>query len=59
MGLKEVVDVKTFTKLSKLQVQAIKEISSHIDQVRNFVDAMLEERKAANRLDSTVDKAIA
>jgi len=39
-------------KLSRNQLQTIKEISEHISQVKILVDAMLEERKIANRLDS-------
>lgn len=59
MGLKEVVDTKSYVKLSKSQIEAIKEISEHIDQVRVNVSAMLEERKKANRLESEAEKAIA
>jgi glutamine synthetase len=51
-GLSEVLDSKTFVKLSRNQLQTIKEISEHISQVKILVDAMLEERKIANRLDS-------
>jgi glutamine synthetase len=59
MGLKEVVDTKSYVKLSKSQIEAIKEISGHIDQVRVNVSAMLEERKKANKLESEVEKALA
>lgn len=51
-GLSEVLDSKTYVKLSRLQVQTIKEISEHITAVKTNVDAMLEERKKANRLES-------
>jgi len=57
MGLKEVLDSKTYVKLSKNQVDTIKEISEHIRIVRENVDAMLEERKKANRLDSVEENA--
>lgn len=50
MGLKEVLDAKTYVKLSKNQVDTIKEISEHISQVKISVDLMLQERKKANRL---------
>lgn len=50
MGLKEVLDAKTFVKLSKNQVDTIKVISDHISQVKINVELMLEERKKANRL---------
>lgn len=59
MGLKEVVDTKSYVKLSKGQIEAIKEISEHIDKVRTNVAAMLEERKRANRMESVEEKAIA
>jgi glutamine synthetase len=58
-GLKDVLDQKTYVKLSKSQIQAIKEMSDHIDNVRNNVTAMLEERKKANRLDRVEEKALA
>lgn len=51
-GLSEVLDSKTYVKLSRLQVQTIKEISEHITAVKTNVDAMLEERKKANKLES-------
>jgi glutamine synthetase len=58
-GLKEVLDAKTYVKLSKNQVDTIKEISEHISQIKINVDLMLEERKKANRLDSIEEMAIA
>lgn len=57
MGLKEVLDTKTYVKLSKNQLQTIKDISEHISEIRINVDNMLEERKKANRLTSMEDKA--
>ncbi len=59
MGLKEVLDAKTYVKLSKNQVDTIKEISEHISQVKINVDLMLQERKKANRLESIEEMAIA
>jgi glutamine synthetase len=59
MGLKEVLDAKTYVKLSKSQVDTIKEISEHINQVKVNVDLMLEERKKANRLETMEEMAIA
>ncbi len=56
-GLKEVLDQKTYVKLSRNQVQTIKEISEHISEIRQFVEMMTEERRAANRLESEVEKA--
>ncbi len=59
MGLKEVLDAKTYVKLSKNQIDTIKEISEHITQVKINVDLMLEERKKANKLNTMEEMAIA
>ncbi|MCD4723701.1 MAG: glutamine synthetase III [Bacteroidales bacterium] len=56
-GLSEVLDTKTYMKLSRNQVQTIKEISEHITEVKTLVDAMLEERKKANRMPSFEESA--
>lgn len=56
-GLKEVLDSKTYVKLSKNQIDTIKEISEHIRVIKENVDQMLEERKKANKLESIVDNA--
>jgi len=58
-GLSEVLDSKTYVKLSRNQIQTIKEISEHISEIKNNVDAMLEERKKANRMGSLADAAAA
>jgi glutamine synthetase len=58
-GLKEVLDAKTYVKLSKNQVDTIKDISEHISQVKINVDLMLQERKKANRLETMQEMAIA
>ena len=49
-GLKEVLDSKTFVKLSRNQMLTIKEISEHVEEIKDKVADMLEERKKANRL---------
>ncbi|MFZ4547952.1 MAG: glutamine synthetase III, partial [Bacteroidales bacterium] len=56
-GLKEVLDNKTFVKLSNSQMQNIKEISEHISIVRQLVSEMIEKRKKANKIDITAEKA--
>ncbi len=58
-GLSEVLDSKTYVKLSRNQIQTIKEISEHISEVKEQVDAMLEERKIANILATNEDTAAA
>jgi glutamine synthetase len=58
-GLKEVLDSKTYVKLSNIQIQTIKEISEHISGIKTNVALMLEERKKANRLETAKDQALA
>jgi len=58
-GLSEVLDSKTYVKLSRLQLSTIREISEHITEIKTNVDAMLEERKKANRLESFEEAAAA
>ncbi|MBE0662270.1 MAG: glutamine synthetase III [Bacteroidales bacterium] len=58
-GLKEVLDSKTYVKLSNNQIQTIKEISEHISEIKANVALMLEERKKANRMESVSEKALA
>ncbi len=50
-GLKEIFG-KDFDKIAKEQISLIKEISSHIEGINLNVEAMTEERKKANALDS-------
>ncbi len=58
-GLREVLDQKTYVKLSNIQIQAIKEISEHVNGIKTEVALMLEERKKANRLESAGEQALA
>lgn len=58
-GLKEVLDSKTFVKLSRNQMHTIKEISEHVEEIKDKVAEMLEERKKANRLESMEKQALA
>ncbi len=57
-GLKEVLDTKTFVKLSKNQLQAIKDISEHITEIKDTVYKMTEERKVANALTGIEEQAL-
>ncbi len=57
-GLKDVLDNKTFVKLSKNQLQSIKDISDHISEIRDNVLRMTDERKAANRIEDTQERAL-
>lgn len=58
-GLKEVLDSKTYVKLSNIQIQTIKEISEHISGIKTNVALMLEERKKANCIESAKERALA
>ncbi len=58
-GLKEVLDSKSFVKLSKNQLNSIKYISNHISAIKESVEAMIEARKKANVIDNAYEKATA
>jgi glutamine synthetase len=57
-GLKEVLDHKTFVKLSKNQIQSIKDISEHITEIKENVRNMIDERKVANKIKDIQEKAL-
>ena len=48
-GLQEVLDNKTFVRLSNNQLLNIKEISEHISIIRTLVNDMIDARKLANK----------
>ena len=58
-GLKEVLDSKTFVKLSRNQLNTIKDISNHISSIKDDVEMMTEARKEANLIEAVHQKAIA
>ncbi|MHC1708008.1 MAG: glutamine synthetase III [Bacteroidales bacterium] len=58
-GLKEVLDNKTFSRLSNHQVQTIKDLSDHIMIIKTHVNDMIEERKKANKIEDPEAKAFA
>jgi glutamine synthetase len=57
-GLKEIFGA-SFESVAKEQIKLIKEISEHIEGINTKVDAMTDERKKANKLDSAEKMAIA
>jgi len=57
-GLQEVLDNKTFVKLSKNQLQALKDISLHISEIKENVILMIEERKVANKIEDPEEQAL-
>lgn len=58
-GLQGVLDNKTFAKLSKNQLQSIREISEHIDEIKEKVLMMTQARKHANTIEDATDQALA
>jgi glutamine synthetase len=57
-GLKEVLDNKTFVKLSNNQMQNIKEISEHISIIRTLVSEMVECRRITNKIENVEEKSV-
>jgi glutamine synthetase len=58
-GLKEVLDSKSYIKLSKNQLNSIKEISDHISAIKEGVEEMIEARKKANVIEDMSKQAFA
>jgi glutamine synthetase len=56
-GLKEVLDMHSYGKLSRNQMETITEISEHVDKIKTFVNEMVEARKVANRIENLEEKA--
>ena len=58
-GLKEVLDGKTYLTLAKNQTDAVREISEHINAIRDKVILMTEARRKANAIEDYSDRALA
>lgn len=58
-GLKEILDLQTYGKVSKNELEIITAISHHISEIKRGVDKMTEQRKQANSLEDEEAKAIA
>jgi len=58
-GLKAVLDLKTYGKLSKNQMETITEISEHVSKIKTFVNEMEEARNAANQIHEQEEKSFA
>ena len=58
-NLKNVLDQKTFAKVSSTQVDAISKIADHIQQINLLTEKMLQARKTANQISDTEEKAFA
>ena len=58
-GLMEVLGDKEGKSLAKTQIETIRNISNHINTISDRVEAMIQERKKANKLTSANKKAYA
>lgn len=58
-GLKEILDLQTYGKVSKNELEIIAEISHRISEIKKGVDQMIEERKIANKIEDEMEQAIA
>ena len=56
-GLKDIFGEKDLKKHANAQLMILEEISVHINQLKTKVDAMIEERKKANKIESAKAKA--
>lgn len=57
-GLQDVLDNKTFVKLSKNQMQALKDISIHISEIKEKVRLMVQERETADQIEDPEKQAL-
>ena len=58
-GLKEILDLQTYGKVSKNELDIITRISNHISEIKKGVDKMIDERKIANKIVDEEEKAVA
>lgn len=58
-GLKAIFGDDDFQKYAKEQIELLKGISKHVSMLNSYVDAMINERKIANKMDKAYDKAVA
>jgi len=58
-GLKEILDLQTYGKVSKNELDIITHISHHISEIKKGVDQMINERKIANKIEEEEEKAVA
>jgi len=58
-GMMDVMGEKEAKSLCKTQIELIKEISKHLNALKDFTDKMLVERKSANKIEDMEKKALA
>jgi glutamine synthetase len=55
-GMRELLDADEFNRQAGLQLETLKTISGHISNIREKVNAMVNERKTANKINDEVEK---
>jgi glutamine synthetase len=58
-GMMEIMGEKTGKDMCKTQISLIKEISEHINNLKDLTNVMLEERKKANAIEDMEQRALA
>ncbi len=58
-GLKEILDLQMYGKVSKNELDIITRISQHISEIKKGVDKMIDARKVANRIVDEEEQAVA
>ncbi len=58
-GMRELLNTGEFNRQAGLQLETLKTISSHISNIKEKVDKMIEERKMANKIEDTTEKTFA
>ncbi len=58
-GLKDILDLQTYGKVSKNELEMITRISNHISEIKKGVDQMINERKQANLIEDELQQAMA
>ena len=56
-GLKDILPAKEYKEASELQIESIKNISKHMNEIKIQVQKMISERKIANKIDDIEKKA--
>ena len=58
-GMMDVMGEKEAKELCKTQIALIKDISKHLNMLKDLTDKMLQERKAANNIEDMEERALA
>jgi glutamine synthetase len=58
-GMMDVMGEKEAKELCRTQITLIREISKHLNQLKDLTDKMLAERKAANNIEDMEERALA